>query len=361
MTGKRNFDFLRNLKPIIFWYGFPVCALLLKKVVDEFKENIIICGTKTETLYKGLEKILGHNIIWFNNPNDIWKRRKEFFDRNLIIHSGWSFPGWLKYDRLMRDHYKAKIVVMADNRYRNNLRQKIGSIWFRLVLKKYFDAVLVPGIEGKKLMKFLGMDESKIFTGLYGAYEGIYRETNPIEKRRQEFLFVGQLIKRKSIDILIKAFNKYKQKGGFWNLRIIGEGPLKNICQGEGIIHEKFLQPHIVAQRMNNARVLILPSRDDNWGTVVCEAAACGMHLITSKNVGASADIIKNGVNGIIIEKIDENNIQKAFFSYENISEIKLKEGSKISKLIAKRYNSENFLETFKKMVENLFPLSLNN
>jgi glycosyltransferase involved in cell wall biosynthesis len=351
---KEEINTLRNLKPIIFWYGFPVCALLLKKVVAELGNNIIICGTKTETVYQNLEKMLEHNIIWFNNPNDIWERRNEFSDRNLIMHSGWSFPGWLKYDRLMRSQNKAKIVVMADNRYKGNLRQKLGSIWFRLVLKKYFDAVLVPGIEGKKLMRFLGMNESKIFTGLYGAYEGIYKETNPIEKRNKEFLFVGQIIKRKAVDVLIKAFNQYKQKGGTWNLRIIGNGPLENICYGEGIIYEKFLQPHIIAQRMNNARVLILPSRDDNWGTVVCEAAACGMHLITSKNVGASADIVKNDVNGIIIEKINENDIQKAFFVYERLPEIKLKEGSKISKVIAHQYNSEAFFNVFVKIIDTL-------
>jgi glycosyltransferase involved in cell wall biosynthesis len=176
----------------------------------------------------------------------------------------------------MKKHQNAKIVAMVDNRYRGNLRQYLGAIWFRLYLKKYFDAVLVPGKSGQKLMKFLGMDPSRIYTGLYGAYEGIFNETNPIEIRNKEFLFVGQLIERKSVDVLIDAFKAYRQAGGAWHLRLVGDGPLKDICTGDGIILESFTEPKEIARKMNQARVLVLVSRDDNWGTVVCEGAACG-------------------------------------------------------------------------------------
>ncbi len=352
MTEKEK-NLLGKVKPIIFWHGFPACGLLLRKIADELKKNVVICGTKMGTPEE-IENLLGHSIIWFDNPNDIWERRSEFSDRNLIIHSGWTFKGWRKYDRFMKKNFNAKVVVMTDNRYRGNLRQYIGAIWFRLFLKRPFDSAFVPGKEGWKLMKFLGLDASKIFTGLYGAYEGIYKEIVPIEKRKNEFLFVGQLIKRKSIDILIKAFCEYKRAGGNWNLKIIGDGPLKSICHGNGISREGFSQPRVIAAKMNEAKVLVLVSRNDNWGTVVCEAAACGMHLITSKNVGATADIVENGINGIIIKHIHENDLRNAFFAYENMSEDQFRQGSKISKIITNRYNSEAFFKTFLKIADNL-------
>jgi len=344
----------KNLRPIIFWDGFPVCALLIKKVAEEFGDDLVIMATSPAVPFQGLEETLGHKIIWLKDPNEIWKRREEFSDRNFIIHSAWTYRGWLKYSKMMRDKNNAKVVVAVDNRYRGDFRQYVGALWFRLFLKKYFDAVLVPGKSGIKLMKFLGMETSSIYTGLYGAYEGIFKEIMPIEKRNKEFLFVGQLITRKSVDILMEAFQKYRQEGGTWNLRIVGSGPLESMCQGEGIILEGFAQPEENAVKMNTARVLVLPSRDDNWGTVVCEAAACGMHIIASRFAGASEDIIQEGVNGVVLPRVEASLLKDAFFYYQNLEEASLLEGSRVSKEIASNYNSSSYLEAFTKMANNL-------
>ena len=345
---------LQKIKPLIFWSGFPVCGLLIKKVADLFKEKLIIIATRPKDPFVGLEQILRHSIIWLDNPNDIWNRKNEFADRNFIIHSGWSHKGWLKYDRYIKQKNKAKIVVAVDNRYRGDIKQLLGAVWFRFYLKKYFDASLVPGKAGLKLMKFLGMKQDRIYTGLYGAYEEIFKKINPIEKRNNEFLFIGQLNKRKAIDILIPAFKEYRKNGGKWTLRIVGSGELKNICAGDGIILEIFAQPNDIAQKMNSAKVLVLPSRDDNWGTVVCEAAACGMHIITTKNVAASEDIIQNKINGLILEKIDIENMRDTSFYFENLSNNLLTKGSQVSKDITKSYDSNSYFETFTKMVNDL-------
>ncbi len=348
----------RGPKPIIFWYGFPACALLLKRVADELKENVVICGTKDVVpyAYEELERMLGHRIVWLDTQDDIWERRNEFADRNLIIHSGWNSKGWRKYDRAMRKLTGAKAAILVDNRYRGDLRQRLGALWFRLFYRRIFDTAIVPGKEGRKLMKFLGLRQENIYTGLYGAYEGIYAETRPIEQRNKEFLFVGQLIRRKAVDILLEAFQNYRNAGGTWTLRFVGGGDMKDECQGDGVVCEPFSQPHLVAEKMNNARVLILPSRDDNWGTVVCEAAACGMHLITSKNVGASADIVRDGVNGIVLEHktVSVDDIEKALFAYEKMPEERLREGSKISKEIASHFNSKALFETFKRIAGDM-------
>ncbi len=342
----------KKIKPILFWEGFPVCGLLIKKVADEFKENLIIVATRATVPFSGIEERLGHPIVWLDDANDVRKYSAEWGDRNFIIHTGWRYSEWLKYDREMRKRNNAKVIVAVDNRYRGDIRQYIGALWFRLCLKKYFGAALVPGKSGQKLMRFLGMKPEKIYTGLYGAYEDIFKDTNPIKNRNNEFLFVGQLNKRKSVDILIQAFKNYRKEGGTWDLRLIGNGPLKDICYGDGIIVEDFAQPDGIAQKMNSAKVFVLPSRDDNWGTVVCEAAASGMHILTTKTVGASEDIVREGVNGIVIDSPRE--LENAFSHFEHISGDDLEEGSKISKEIAANYDSGAYLRTFLKMTKEL-------
>lgn len=345
-----------KIRPIIFWEGFPACGLLLKQVVKEFGDNLILTATRPAVPFEGIESLLGHKIIWLENADDIWKKREGFDDRNLIVHTGWAHKDWRKYDAYMKKKNNAKVVVVADNRYRGDLRQLLGAIYFRLFLKKYFDAAFVPGKSSRKLMTFLGMDRGKIYSPNYGAYEEIYKETKPIEERPKEFLFVGQLIKRKGLDILIHAFKEYRKEGGAWTLRILGDGPLRNECEGDGIIREGFAQPNKTAEKMNSARVLVLPSRDDNWGTVICEAAACGMHLITTKYVGASADIVKDGMNGKELRKLDPKSLKKALFYFEYMNESSLKEGSKISKEIAGKFDSRAYYNAFMKFAHDLLP-----
>ena len=49
---------------------------------------------------------------------------------------------------------------------------------------------------------------------------------------------------------------------------------------------------------MHKSKAFILPSIQDNWGTVLCEAANAGCFLLSSEQSGASVDLIKNGING---------------------------------------------------------------
>lgn len=343
-----------TIKPILFWEGFPACGLLLKRVTEQFKDNLIIVATKPLVPFQNLEELLGHNIIWLDDVNDIWDRKDEFSDRNFVVHTGWSHQGWLKYDNFVKEKNDAKVIVVVDNHFKKNLRQFLGAFYFRFKLNKYFDAAFVPGREGQKLMKYLGMPENRIYVGNYGAYEEIYKDTKPIGKRNDEFLYVGQLNTRKSVDILIDAFDRYRKSGGIWNLRILGDGPLRDICQGDGIIFEGFTQPHEVAKKMSESKVFLLISREDHWGTVVCEAAACGMNLITTKTVGATVDIVRNNINGIVLDDIKSECLVDVFKYYEQLEENILINGSKVSKGIAQGYDSYAYYTAFMKMIYDL-------
>ena len=341
------------LKPILFWEGLPACALLLKQVLKEFP-NLIVVSTRPSVPFENIEELLGTRVHWLDNPNDIWPQRELFSDRNFVIHTGWNHKGWLRYDKYIKYKNNAKIIVVVDNRFKKNIKQALGSMYFRIFLRSYFEAAFVPGREGVKLLNFFGMPLSKIYVGNYGACEDIYFDANPITSRSEEFLFVGQLIKRKGIDLVLEAFRQYRAKGGTWKLRVIGDGPYFEQASGDGIIRDGFVQPHQVCKAMNDARVLVLVSRDEHWGTVVCEAAACGMGLITSRTVGSSCDLVRNGINGIELATLDVNELVKAFFYFEKLDQHLLANASKVSKGIAQGYNSSAYYASFRKMILDL-------
>lgn len=343
-----------DVRPIIFWEGFPACGLLLKQVLDLFPQSIVV-ATHPAVPFNGLDRLLGVRIHWLNHPDDIWLQRKSFEDRNLIVHTGWNHKGWLRFDSYMKSRFDAKVVVVVDNRYKKNMRQFLGALYFRFYLRKFFDAAFVPGYEGMRLMKFLGMPRNQVFCGNYGASESVFISRTKIEDRENQFLFVGQLIERKGILFLINAFKNYRRKGGKWQLRIIGAGPLKSLCEGDGIVCDDFLQPLDVNEAMNRSKVFVLPSLDEHWGTVVCEAAACGNSLITTRYVGSSVDLVRHGINGFELNSLSEKLLEDLFFHYESLDNNSLQMASDISINISKAFNSSSYLLGFISIVRMCF------
>jgi glycosyltransferase involved in cell wall biosynthesis len=342
----------RTVKALIFWEGFPACGLLVKKVLDVYADNVIFIATKPVVPFQGLEAILDHDVIWLDKPDDIWAKRFNFSDRNLVIHTGWNHKGWIKYDKFVKKKNSAKIVVVSDNKFTGTFRQYLGALYFRLNFSQVFDAAFVPGKSGVKLLEFFGMPTEKIVTGNYGAHESLYHVTKDFVHRKNEFLYVGQLNHRKSTDILIEGFKQYRNNGGRWNLRILGSGPLDSLCSGEGIVNDGFTQPHKVSAYMNSAKVLVLVSRHDNWGTVVCEAAACGMNLLLSKHVGACEDILEESVNGQTLGGLSADDVCNSFFDFEQMSDDHMAFGSKRSIEIAAGYRSDNYFYAFQKFIK---------
>jgi glycosyltransferase involved in cell wall biosynthesis len=340
--------------PLIFWEGFPPCGLLIKPLVDFYGEDLKVLATRPAVPFENLDGLLGHPIDWLEDANDIWWRREEFADRTLIIHTGWCHPGWLRFDRWSKKR-GSKVVVVVDNSWKGTARQYLGALWFRIWLRRHFDAAMVPGKSATRLMQFLGMSREQIFQGCYGAYEGIFRPLTAVAPRKKEFLYVGQLNHRKGVDILLSGFRRYRENGGSWSLRVIGAGPLSEICVGDAVLLEKFAQPNLVSMRMSSAGCVVVPSRVDHWATVVCEAMACGAPVIASRWVGASEDMILNGVNGIILEEMSAKALSECLAAVESWPLSVYEQAQNTSLLISARYRSSNYASSHHALVNFLF------
>lgn len=349
----KNKDYEIQQKVLFFWEGFPPCALLLVEIKKKFGNNLTILATRAKVNFPDFDILYPDlNITWLNSPNQIWELKEFYSEYNVIIHTGWAHSNWLKFSRWMKRNYNSKVYLTVDNIFTGTLRQYLGAIYFRLKLKYFYDGVFVPGNESKKYLNFLGMPSNKIFYGYYGAFEDIYFSNIPINERKEEFLFVGQLIYRKGLDTLIKAYKLYRMNGGKWNLRISGSGQLENLCIGDGIIFEKFLNPIECANKMRNSRCLILPSKDEHWGTVVCEAAASGMTLLLSTNIGSSVDLLRNGINGYSFESRSEIDLSKKMQLISNWNHDRTINASNISISISKAFDSKSFYNGFFSMIE---------
>jgi glycosyltransferase involved in cell wall biosynthesis len=165
----------------------------------------------------------------------------------------------------------------------------------RISMGKHFDFILAMGQRGTRWFKLCGYPAARIFpfayvTERYSGYSG-ERVGNGFR-----FLFVGQLIARKGVDVLLRALAKVPG----CELAVIGDGPeeenLKKVAAKCGVADRVSWRGKMDSTKAQSqiaeADVLVLPSREDGWGAVVNEALMAGTPVICSTACGA-ADLIR--------------------------------------------------------------------
>lgn len=127
------------------------------------------------------------------------------------------------------------------------------------------------------------------------------------------FVFSGQLIERKGLDLWFQAAARLVKAGhDNFRLRVVGGGDeaWANACaESAGVAHRVewmgFLQRDAMKQALGTADVFVLPSRFDSYAVVVHEAACFGLPLIVSRHAGAAEAIVEDGVNGWQVDPFD--------------------------------------------------------
>jgi glycosyltransferase involved in cell wall biosynthesis len=126
------------------------------------------------------------------------------------------------------------------------------------------------------------------------------------------FLFSGQLIERKGVDVLIRAFERVGRTNICSALLILGDGELARTLKAsvrsdlKSRVHfvGYVRQPDLPAY-FATADVFVFPSRHDGWGVVINEACAARLPIIATRQTGASRDLIVDGVSGFIVDQDD--------------------------------------------------------
>jgi len=121
-----------------------------------------------------------------------------------------------------------------------------------------------------------------------------------LAERPKQFIFVGRLVRQKAIDVLESAFAGSRAAAEGWRLVIVGDGPMRKHRWPRGIQWVGGQDPYCVARWLQSSRCLVLPSRMENWGVVVHEAASAGCALLVSRAVGAQFDLV-TGENGFSV------------------------------------------------------------
>jgi glycosyltransferase involved in cell wall biosynthesis len=103
-------------------------------------------------------------------------------------------------------------------------------------------------------------------------------------------VFVGNLIRRKGIDILAAAVRELAQEGIPVTLDVYGPGEVAMLGEASSAVRYRGRIPFGETGRtISGYDVLVLPSLHDGWGVVVNEAIQAGVPVACTGQVGASA------------------------------------------------------------------------
>lgn len=180
---------------------------------------------------------------------------------------------------------------------------------------KYY---LSPCDDASKYLCYYGASPSKIYTYPYSNIHLSDIQVKPLTNKERNYirdeyflpretLYIcpGQFIRRKNNLTLIKLFKNKQEK-----LLLVGNGPLKNKYLRyikkkniKNVFVWDFLPQDKLREIMKSCDGLISLSKHDIYGHTILEAMACGIPVFASKNIVSAQEIIKNGLNGYILDK----------------------------------------------------------
>lgn len=203
--------------------------------------------------------------------------------------------------------------LMTENRYEPGaqlLPRRLVYTWDALRYRRHLSGVFCIGHSGRyggaRFFSACGYPVDRIVPFIH-VVDSTPVQHLAVQRDHKEILYVGQLIVRKRVDLLLQAFSQLDLPSA--RLRIIGQGAeaqnLHQLANQLGVAGRVDFSPGLpnaeTVAAMAAADVLVLPSRFDGWGAVVNEALMVGTPVICSDRCGAS-DVIENGRNGYVFE-----------------------------------------------------------
>jgi starch synthase len=317
-------EFVLYIKSLIFQNLISNDVLLRADVIIGFDTCSWIISRRCKKLGKPfiLEASIGHPV----------PKNKIF--NELLYH----FPDWGSGISLKKNYF----IKYEEEEIENSSYISVPSSF----VKSTYISMQVP--DKKIVINPFGTNISHFIPKNHG----------PLIDNKINFLFFGALNARKGLPLLLKVWEQCSNLN--CQLIIAGYGKIpKNIVLPSNVINAGSIHKADRIALFHNSDVFLFPSYFEGFALVLLEAAACGLPIISTDNAGA-AEIVKNNVNGFIVNVGDElqlfNAIQFFINNPYHISKMGIS-----SRNIAEKFTWEKYGQRWEVLLNNTHLNTLNS
>lgn len=244
------------------------------------------------------------------------------FRPEVVFASGFSL--WTAIALLLKPLGRWRLVLVYEGSAPNvDFRDSRFRLFFRRLMVRFADTFISNTQSGKHyLIDVLGVPAANISAQPYIVPDSktliqTIDNTRSIQLELQHpvFLFVGQIIHRKGLHLLLSACVKLQADGYTdFTLLVVGDGAdrqeLEAFSIAEGLSDRLrwlgWVDYDNLGAYFQAADVFVFPTLEDTWGMVALEAMACGKPVICSKWAG-TAELTIDGETGYLV---DPHNIE---------------------------------------------------
>lgn len=307
-----------SISRIVFWQPIasPHQEAFLEAVARQFTGEVILAVERdlpAERRAQGWRQPSHTNVkvIDISIPANHAALAAHATATSLHVFSGFfSHPlVWAGFRKLAGS--EARLAIMSEAP-----EQTFVTGWFKRLRGKVLAArwagrfafVLAIGGVGCEFFERIGFPQDKIVP--FGYYLDVQPLAEAAAARRADgvirFVSAGQLIRRKGIDLLVKACSTLPTAG--WRLDIYGDGPERQALErlvgqlqlAERVMFHGVIPSDAVRAVLSEADCAVLPSRFDGWGMLVNESLAVGTPVICTDACGGAA-IVKDEQSGCVV------------------------------------------------------------
>ncbi len=304
-------------------------------------------------------QLIERQNIFFNQQNGLlinsfkYKRiieqalkEKQFIPEKIIVH----IPSTSKFF-IKSLHYnceKIAILHYTDVKFLKKHRTKFIEFLNSNFSRIYCRSKSLYNIFSKE--KLYNLEEEIIYSGVEISNNDNLKSEKDFEEKLK-FLYVGKLIKRKKLDILVKALSNINTS--YWSLNVIGKGKMEK--KYKKLVNDLKLQDNVtflgakphneIFEFMKNSDIFCMPSIKETLGLVYLEAMSQGCITIGTRNEGIDG-IIENNINGFLIRP-EESELLQLIKKIINMDEKKRKELSKKAILTANEFEEKKMSKRY--------------
>lgn len=199
---------------------------------------------------------------------------------------------WRSATRLYGSRYRGMLSPIAD----------CMAAW----AVRHVDAVRTISPYTSRIVRDLGVEPAATFPTYVDASAFTASPPRPLPARATA-LFIGVLEPYKNIDGLADAWPLVSERLPDARLHILGKGSLEEVVEAlvtshrDSVTWTRELDADGVANALDDATLLVLPSRSEGMGRVIIEAF-CRARPVIGARVGGIPDLVVDGSNGILVE-----------------------------------------------------------